>query len=182
DRASRFPAWAEYFAERARGGAALIVTGGFAPNRTGWLYPFASKMSTRAEARKHRIVTRAVHDEGGKIALQLLHAGRYAYHPFPVSASAVKAPINPFTPRAMSDRAIRRTIDGFACAAELAREADYDGVEIMGSEGYLINQFLAPRTNRRTDRWGGAAEHRRRFAVEIVRRVRERVGADLSVV
>ncbi|WP_286900482.1 NADPH-dependent 2,4-dienoyl-CoA reductase [Thermocrispum sp.] len=182
DRAKRFPAWAEYFAERARGGAALIVTGGFAPNRTGWLYPFASKMSTRAEARKHRIVTRAVHDEGGKIALQLLHAGRYAYHPFSVSASAVKAPINPFTPRAMSDRAIRRTIDDFACAAELAREADYDGVEIMGSEGYLINQFLAPRTNRRTDRWGGSAENRRRFAVEIVRRVRERVGADFIVV
>ena len=182
DRFSRFPAWAEYFAERARGGASLIITGGFAPNKTGWLYPFASKMTTYTEARKHKIVTDAVHDNGGKIALQLLHAGRYAYHPLSVSASAVKAPINPFEPRAMSDRTIRKTIDDFARAAMLAREAGYDGVEIMGSEGYLINQFLAPRTNKRTDRWGGSAENRRRFAVEIVRAVRQRVGPDFIIV
>ncbi|MDT3396564.1 NADPH-dependent 2,4-dienoyl-CoA reductase [Streptomyces sp. B1866] len=181
DRARDFPRLAAYFAERARGGVGLIVTGGFAPNRTGWLYPLASKLTTAAEARRHRLITQAVHDEGGRIVLQLLHAGRYAYHPWSASASAVKAPINPFRPRALSDRGVLAQIAAFARAAALAREAGYDGVEIMGSEGYLINQFLAPRTNRRTDRWGGSPENRRRFAVEVVRRVREAAGDDFIV-
>ncbi|GAA1190219.1 NADPH-dependent 2,4-dienoyl-CoA reductase [Prauserella alba] len=182
DRAKHVDELAEFYAERARGGVGLIVTGGFAPNRTGWLYPVASKMSTRAEARRHRTVTAAVHEAGGKIALQLLHAGRYAYHPLSVSASAVKAPINPFRPRALTDRGVRAQIAAFARSAALAREAGYDGVEIMGSEGYLINQFLAPRTNKRSDRWGGSAENRRRFAVEIVRQVRRAAGDDFVIV
>ncbi|CAM03436.1 2,4-dienoyl-CoA reductase (NADPH2) [Saccharopolyspora erythraea NRRL 2338] len=181
DRAKDFPRLAEYFAERARGGVGLMVTGGFAPNRTGWLYPFASKLTTRAEARRHRLVTDAVHEAGGKILVQLLHAGRYAYHPLSVSASAVKSPINPFRPRALSDRGVRAQIRAFARAARLAREGGYDGVEIMGSEGYLINQFLAPRTNLRTDRWGGSAENRRRLAVEIVRRCRQAAGDDFII-
>ncbi|WP_424184167.1 FAD-dependent oxidoreductase [Actinokineospora sp. G85] len=173
---------AEYFAERSRGGVGLIVTGGYAPNRTGWLKPFASKMTTRAEAARHREVTAAVHEGGGKIAMQLLHAGRYAYHPLSVSASSIKAPINPFRPRALSSRGVRALIDDFARSAELARQAGYDGVEIMGSEGYLINQFLAPRTNKRTDEWGGSPENRRRLAVEVVRRTRAAVGADFIIV
>ncbi|HWE90827.1 MAG TPA: NADPH-dependent 2,4-dienoyl-CoA reductase [Pseudonocardiaceae bacterium] len=182
DRARDIPRLAEYFAERAHGGVGLMVTGGFAPNRAGWLYPLASKMSTPAEARRHRPVTEAVHEGGGKIALQLLHAGRYAYHPWSVSASAIKAPINPFRPWALSERGIRAQISAFARATALAREAGYDGVEIMGSEGYFINQFLAPRTNRRTDRWGGSAENRRRVAVEIVRQCRAAAGADFILI
>ncbi|MGV9294498.1 oxidoreductase [Amycolatopsis sp. NPDC003676] len=182
DRASRFPALAEYYAERARGGVGLIVTGGFAPNRTGWLLPLASKLSTPAEAKNHQLLTSAVHAEGGKIALQILHAGRYAYHPLSVSASSRKAPINPFRPRALTAYGVHRTIRAFADCAALARDAGYDGVEIMGSEGYLINQFLAERTNRRTDAWGGTAEKRRRFAVEIVRRTREKVGPDFIII
>ncbi|MFE3171410.1 FAD-dependent oxidoreductase [Amycolatopsis sp. NPDC059090] len=182
DRASRFPQLAEYYAERARGGVGLIVTGGFAPNRTGWLLPLASKLSTPAEAKNHQLLTGAVHAEGGKIALQILHAGRYAYHPLSVSASSRKAPINPFRPRALTAYGVHRTIRAFADCAALARDAGYDGVEIMGSEGYLINQFLAERTNRRTDAWGGTAEKRRRFAVEIVRRTREKVGPDFIII
>ncbi|MBN9745721.1 NADPH-dependent 2,4-dienoyl-CoA reductase [Amycolatopsis sp. A1MSW2902] len=182
DRASRFPQLAEYYAERARGGVGLIVTGGFAPNRTGWLLPLASKLSTPAEAKQHQLLTSAVHAEGGKIALQILHAGRYAYHPLSVSASSRKAPINPFRPRALTAYGVHRTIRAFADCAALARDAGYDGVEIMGSEGYLINQFLAERTNRRTDAWGGTAEKRRRFAVEIVRRTREKVGPDFIII
>ncbi|GAB3357121.1 oxidoreductase [Amycolatopsis echigonensis] len=182
DRASRFPRLAEYYAERARGGVGLIVTGGFAPNRTGWLLPLASKLSTPAEAKHHQLLTSAVHAEGGKIALQILHAGRYAYHPLSVSASSRKAPINPFRPRALTGYGVHRTIRAFADCTALARDAGYDGVEIMGSEGYLINQFLAERTNRRTDAWGGTAEKRRRFAVEIVRRTREKVGPDFIIV
>ncbi|WP_406640161.1 FAD-dependent oxidoreductase [Amycolatopsis sp. WGS_07] len=182
DRASRFPQLAEYYAERARGGVGLIVTGGFAPNRTGWLLPLASKLSTPAEAKNHQLLTSAVHAEGGKIALQILHAGRYAYHPLSVSASSRKAPINPFRPRALTTYGVHRTIRAFADCAALARDAGYDGVEIMGSEGYLINQFLAERTNRRTDAWGGTAEKRRRFAVEIVRRTREKVGPDFIII
>ncbi|MGW4398379.1 oxidoreductase [Amycolatopsis nivea] len=182
DRASRFPQLAEYYAERARGGVGLIVTGGFAPNRTGWLLPMASKLSTPAEAKQHQLLTSAVHAEGGKIALQILHAGRYAYHPLSVSASSRKAPINPFRPRALTAYGVHRTIRAFADCAALARDAGYDGVEIMGSEGYLINQFLAERTNRRTDAWGGTAEKRRRFAVEIVRRTREKVGQDFIII
>ncbi|MEV0107678.1 NADPH-dependent 2,4-dienoyl-CoA reductase [Nocardia sp. NPDC050799] len=172
---------AAYFAERARGGVGLIITGGYAPNRTGWLLPFGAKLTNRAEAYRHRAITRAVHEAGGRIALQILHAGRYAYIPGSVSASSIKAPINPFRPRALSGRGIRRTIDDYVRCAELARFAGYDGVEIMGGEGYFINQFLAPRTNKRTDRWGGSAENRRRLAVEIVRRTRAAVGADFLI-
>lgn len=170
---------AAYFAERARGGVGLIITGGYAPNRTGWLLPFASQLVSSSEARRHRRITDAVHDEGGKILLQILHAGRYAYHPLSVSASAIKAPINPFKPRAL--RNVDGTIRDFARCAELAREAGYDGVEIMGSEGYLLNQFLAPRTNKRTDAWGGTPKKRRRFPVEIVRRTRAAVGPDFII-
>lgn len=172
---------AAYFAERARGGVGLIITGGYAPNRTGWLLPFGAKLTNRTEAYRHRIITRAVHEAGGRIALQILHAGRYAYVPGSVSASSIKAPINPFRPRALSDRGIRRTIDDYVRCAELARFAGYDGVEIMGGEGYFINQFLAPRTNKRTDRWGGSAENRRRLAVEVVRRTRAAVGPDFMI-
>ncbi|TCC20486.1 NADPH-dependent 2,4-dienoyl-CoA reductase [Kribbella speibonae] len=182
DRLSDLPKLAAYFAERARGGVGLMVTGGYAPNRTGWLTPFGSRLTNRRQARKHRLLTDAVHAEGGRIALQILHAGRYSYHPFSVSASALKAPINPFKPRALSDRGVRRQIKAYVDCAALAREAGYDGVEIMGSEGYFINQFLSERTNKRTDRWGGSPENRRRLAVEIVRRTRERVGDDFLII
>jgi 2,4-dienoyl-CoA reductase (NADPH2) len=164
---------AAYFAERARGGVGLIVTGGYAPNVRGWLLPFGSQMTTRMNAHRHQRVTEAVHEHGGRIALQILHAGRYGYTPFSVSASATKSPITPFKASALSTRAVERTIDDFVDSAKLARKAGYDGIEIMGSEGYLINQFLAARTNRRTDRWGGSAEARMRFPVEIVRRIRQ---------
>lgn len=179
DRAHDTGKLAEYFAERARGGVGLIITGGYAPNKTGWLLPFASQLVSSTEARRHRKITSAVHDADGKILLQILHAGRYAYHPFSVSASAIKAPINPFRPRALRD--VDGTIDDFVRCALLAREAGYDGVEIMGSEGYLLNQFLAPRTNKRTDKWGGSPANRRRFPVEIVRRVRAAVGTDFII-
>lgn len=179
DRARDTDRLAAYFAERARGGVGLIITGGYAPNRTGWLLPFAAEMLTSADARRHRRITRAVHDEGGKILLQVLHAGRYAYHPMSVSASSIKAPINPFRPRRLRD--VDGTVEDFVRCAVLARDAGYDGVEIMGSEGYLINQFLAPRTNKRTDGWGGTPEKRRRFPVEIVRRTRDAVGADFII-
>jgi 2,4-dienoyl-CoA reductase (NADPH2) len=179
DRARDTDRLAAYFAERARGGVGLIITGGYAPNRTGWLLPFAAQMLSSSDARRHHRITRGVHAEGGKILLQVLHAGRYAYHPFSASASALKAPINPFTPRAL--RNVDGTIDDFARCASLAREAGYDGVEIMGSEGYLLNQFLAARTNRRTDAWGGTAEKRRRMPVEIVRRTRAAVGDDFII-
>jgi 2,4-dienoyl-CoA reductase (NADPH2) len=181
DRAKDIGRLAEYFAERARGGVGLIVTGGYAPNRTGWLLPFAAQLVSPAEARRHRRITSAVHDGGAKILLQILHAGRYAYHPFPVSASSIKAPINPFRPRRLSSRGVQQTIDDFVNCALLARDAGYDGVEIMGSEGYLLNQFLAPRTNTRTDGWGGTAERRRRMPVEIVRRTRAAVGRDFII-
>ncbi|MEU3766880.1 NADPH-dependent 2,4-dienoyl-CoA reductase [Amycolatopsis keratiniphila] len=182
DKEAHFPQLAEYYAERARGGVGLIVTGGFAPNRTGWLLPLASKLSTRAEAEAHKQLTDPVHEAGGKIALQILHAGRYSYHPLSVSASGIKAPINPFKPRALSGYGVLRQIRAFADCAFLAKEAGYDGVEIMGSEGYFINQFLAERTNKRTDKWGGSAENRRRIAVEIVRRTREAVGEDFIII
>ncbi|PPI92104.1 NADPH-dependent 2,4-dienoyl-CoA reductase [Nocardia nova] len=173
---------AAYFAERARGGVGLIITGGYAPNREGWLLPLGAKLTNKTEAYRHRAITRAVHAEGGKIALQILHAGRYAYVPFSVSASSIKAPINPFRPRKLSDKGVERTIEDYVRCARLAKFAGYDGVEIMGGEGYLINQFLAPRTNKRTDRWGGSAENRRRFPLEIVRRIRAAVGADFVIV
>jgi 2,4-dienoyl-CoA reductase (NADPH2) len=181
DRARDTDRLAEYFAERARGGVGLIITGGYAPNRAGWLLPFAAQMISTSEAKRHRRITQPVHDAGGKILLQVLHAGRYAYHPFSVSASSIKAPINPFRPRKLSSRGVDSTIDDFARCAELAREAGYDGVEIMGSEGYLLNQFLAPRTNKRSDAWGGTPEKRRRFPVEIVRRTRAAVGDDFII-
>ncbi len=181
DRARDIDRLAEYFAERARGGVGLIITGGYAPNRTGWLLPFASQLVSSSQARRHRRITGAVHDAGGKILLQILHAGRYAYHPLSVSASSIKAPINPFRPRALSCRGVEATIDDFVRCAQLARDAGYDGVEIMGSEGYLLNQFLAPRTNKRTDAWGGTPEKRRRFPVEIVRRTRAAVGPDFII-
>ncbi|MFT4049263.1 MAG: NADPH-dependent 2,4-dienoyl-CoA reductase [Solirubrobacterales bacterium] len=182
DRASDIGKLAAYFAARARGGAGLIVTGGYAPNRRGWLLPFAGDMTSASDARRHREVTGAVHAEDGRIALQILHAGRYAYHPFSLSASASKSPITPFSAKEMSARTVEKTVRDFANAAVLAREAGYDAVEIMGSEGYLINQFLAPRTNKREDDWGGSPEKRRRFPTEIVRAVREKVGEDFLVV
>ena len=181
DRAKHLPELAAYFAERARGGVGLIVTGGYAPNIRGWLLPFGSMMTRARHADRHRQVTDAVHTEGGAIALQLLHAGRYGYTPLNVSASAVKSPITPFKPGALSARAVERTIGDFVDAARLARRAGYDGVEIMGSEGYLINQFLAAHTNQRTDAWGGTAERRMRFPLEVVRRTREALGDDFVV-
>jgi 2,4-dienoyl-CoA reductase (NADPH2) len=182
DRSKHFPRLAAYFAERAKGGAGLMVTGGFAPNREGWLLPFASMLASASAARKHRVITDAVHEHDGKIALQILHAGRYGYHPLNVSASAVKSPITPFRPRALSARGVEKQIEDFAECALLAQEAGYDGVEIMGSEGYLINQFLVSRTNKRTDGWGGPFENRMRLAVEIVRRTREAVGPRFIIV
>ena len=182
DRARDFPRLAAYFAERAAGGVGLIVTGGFAPNVAGWLKPFAGRMSMPWHVRRHRVVTSAVHAHGARICLQLLHAGRYAYHPLSVAPSPLKAPINPFTPRQLSARAVERQLDAYATAARRARDAGYDGVELMGSEGYLVNTFTAPRTNRRGDAWGGDASRRMRFAVEMVRRVREACGPDFILV
>ena len=182
DRAADFPKLAAYVAERAQGEVGLIVTGGFAPNLVGWLKPFGGKLSWPWEGRPHRQVTQAAHAHGAKICAQLLHAGRYAYHPLSVAPSRIKAPINPFTPRALSARGVERQIDAYAHAARMAREAGYDGVEVMGSEGYLINQFTAARTNQRDDAWGGDAQRRMRFAVEIVRRVREACGPDFIVI
>ena len=182
DHARDFPKLAAYYAERAAGGVGLIVTGGFAPNIVGWLKPFAGRMSQPWHVGRHRTVTSAVHAHDGKICMQLLHAGRYAYHPLSVAPSRLKAPINPFTPRALGARAVERQIRDFATAASRARDAGYDGVEIMGSEGYLLNEFTAPRTNRRNDAWGGDATRRMRFAVEIVRRVREACGPDFILV
>ncbi|WFO52217.1 NADPH-dependent 2,4-dienoyl-CoA reductase [Aeromonas veronii] len=177
-----FDKLAAFYAERARGGVGLIVTGGIAPNLRGRLVPHGSQLSFPWQVSKHKKVTSAVHREGGKIALQILHAGRYAYHPFSLAPSALKAPISPFKPRAMSERQIRGTIRDFAATAALAKAAGYDGVEVMGSEGYLINQFICERTNKRTDGWGGSSENRMRFPVEIVRAIRERVGTDFIII
>jgi 2,4-dienoyl-CoA reductase (NADPH2) len=171
-----------YFAERARGGVGLIVTGGFAPNIEGWAAPFSGRLTTSAAADRHRPITSAVHAEGGRIALQILHTGRYGYHPLAVAPSRLKSPISPFTPRALSARGVERQIRAFVRCARLAREAGYDGVEVMGSEGYFINQFLARHTNRRTDEWGGDYANRMRLPVEIVARTREAVGHDFIIV
>ena len=181
DRRKDLPKLAAYFAERAKGGVALSVTGGYSPNRTGWLLPFGGTMNNRSFADAHRVVTDAVHEHDGKIAMQILHAGRYGYHPFVKSASRRKSPISPFRPRAFSAKEIDRTATDFAKAAALAKRGGYDGIEIMGSEGYLINQMITARTNTRDDAWGGTAEKRMRFPVEIVRRTRELVGDDFVV-
>ncbi|MFF9480175.1 FAD-dependent oxidoreductase [Streptomyces sp. NPDC014733] len=177
-----FARMAAFYAERARGGVGLIVTGGFAPNHAGRPYEGGATLTTEEQAAEHRQITDAVHREGGRIALQLLHFGRYAHHPDLVAPSALQAPISPFTPHALTDDEVERTVEDFVRAAELAQSAGYDGVEIMGSEGYLINEFLVPATNRRTDRWGGPYAHRMRFPVEIVRRVRERTGPDFLII
>ena len=182
DKEKDFDKLAAYFAERSKGGVALMVTGGFSPNRQGWFYPFSSKLSSRSEVPRHRTVTDAVHQHGGKIALQILHAGRYSYHPLSVSASAHKSPINPFKPWAMTGWGIRRTIAAYARCALLAREAGYDGIEIMASEGYLLNQFTTKQVNRRDDEWGGSIENRCRLPVEIVKAVRKVVGKDFIIV
>ena len=182
DGRKHFPALAAFFAERARGGVGLIVTGGFAPNIEGWAKPFAGMLSTSGGARRHRLVTDAVHAEGGKIALQILHTGRYGYSPLCVAPTRIQSPISPFTPRELTARGIERQILAFVRCARLAREAGYDGVEVMGSEGYFINQFLVTHTNHRRDEWGGAYENRMRLAVEIVRRVREAVGPDFILI
>ena len=182
DGRKHFAAMAVFFAERARGGVGLIVTGGFAPNIEGWAKPFAGTLSTSAGARRHQQVTDAVHAECGKIALQILHTGRYGYSPLCVAPSRLQSPISPFTPRALSESGIERQIRAFVRCAKLAREAGYDGVELMGSEGYFINQFLVTHTNQRDDRWGGPYENRMRLAVEIVKRVREAVGPDFILI
>ncbi|GAB3104927.1 oxidoreductase [Lysobacter terrae] len=182
DKARDFPKLAAYFAERAEGGVGLMVTGGFSPNIEGWLKPFGGTLRWPWHVGKHRQVTRAVHAHGGRICLQILHAGRYGYQPLQVAPSKLKAPINPFTPRALSAGGIERQIKAFVRTAKLAREGGYDGVEVMGSEGYLLNQFTVPRTNKRSDAWGGDAARRMRFAVEIVRRIREACGPDFIII
>ncbi|MGN6235092.1 oxidoreductase [Dyella sp.] len=182
DRAADFDKLAAYFAERARGGVGLMVTGGIAPSIEGWLKPFGGRLSMPWHVARHRKVTHAVHAEGGRICMQILHAGRYGYHPLSVAPSKIKSPITPFTPRALSARGVERTIGNFVRCATLAREAGYDGVEVMGSEGYLINQFIAERTNHRKDAWGGDAARRMRLAIEIVRRTREAVGPDFLLI
>ncbi|MFD5143546.1 FAD-dependent oxidoreductase [Streptomyces sp. NPDC058401] len=177
-----FERLAAFYAERARGGAGLIVTGGIAPNDAGRPFEGGARLTTEEEAAEHRVVTDAVHAEGGKIAMQILHFGRYAYHKDLVAPSALQAPISPFVPNALTDAEVERTIEDFVRAARLAKLAGYDGVEIMGSEGYLVNEFIAAATNKRTDRWGGAYENRVRFPLEIVRRTRAAVGEEFILV
>lgn len=177
-----FARMAAFYAARARGGVGLMVTGGIAPNDRGRPYPGGARLTTEAEAERHRQVTSAVHAAGGRIAMQILHFGRYAYHPDLVAPSALQAPISPHVPHALTDDEVEETVEDFVRAAELARLAGYDGVEVMGSEGYLINEFIASRTNLREDRWGGAYENRIRFPLEIVRRIRERLGPDFILV
>jgi len=176
-----FERMAAFYAERARGGVGLIVTGGISPDEYGVVFQGSAKLTTEEEAEHHRVVTDAVHANGGKIAMQILHTGRYSYQPNQIAPSALKAPINPFVPRELSHDQILETIESFARCAGLAQRAGYDGVEVMGSEGYLINQFIAARTNHRDDEWGGSYENRIRFAIEIVRKVRERVGPEFII-
>ena len=182
DGRKHFERMAVFFAERARGEVGLIVTGGFAPNIEGWAKPFAGTLATSGAARRHKIITDAVHAEGGKIALQILHTGRYGYSPLCVAPSRIQSPISPFTPRELTARGIERQIRAFIRCARLAREAGYDGVEVMGSEGYFINQFLVEHTNQRTDAWGGSYENRMRLPLEILARMREAVGPDFIII
>jgi len=182
DKSSDYDKLAAYFAERARGGVGLMVTGGIAPSIQGWLKPFGGRLSMPWHVARHRKLTRTVHAEGGKLCMQILHAGRYGYHPLSVAPSKIKSPITPFTPRALSASGVERTIRDFVHCAKLARDAGYDGIEVMGSEGYLINQFLTARTNQRNDAWGGDASKRMRFPLEIVRRTREAVGRDFIII
>lgn len=176
DRFYNYPKLAAYFGERAKGGVGLIITGGISPNRQGWLLPAGGTMNTMGDIAPHRLVTHAVHKHGAKILMQILHSGRYGYQPFVVSASPIKSPISPFKPRQMSEKQILSTIRDYAETSHLAKLAGYDGVEIMGSEGYLLNQFLSRHVNQRQDRWGGSIDNRMRFAVEIVRAIRQKVG------
>jgi 2,4-dienoyl-CoA reductase (NADPH2) len=176
------PRLAAYFAERARGGVGLIVTGGYAPTIRGWLAPFASSLIFPWQVNRHRQITGAVHEAGGKICLQILHAGRYGYHPLSVAPSAIQSPITPFKPKGLSKRGIKSEIVGFVRAARLAKQAGYDGVEVMGSEGYFINEFTTPRVNKRNDEWGGTADNRQRIAVEIIHRIRKEVGPEFIII
>ena len=173
---------AAYYAARARGGVGLIVTGGVAPNRAGWVAPFSLRLAKASQVADHRLITEAVHAAGGRICMQILHAGRYGYHPLCVAPSPVKAPINRFRPRALSGRGVKSTIRDFVTCAALARDAGYDGVEIMGSEGYLINEFIARKTNIREDQWGGSFANRIRFPLEIVRGVRQAAGENFIII
>ncbi len=177
-----FTRMAEYYGQRAAGGVGLIVTGGVAPNRAGWVAPFSLRLHSSAQVASHRLVTDRVHAEGGKICMQILHSGRYGYHPLCVAPSRIKAPVNRFRPWALSGKGILTTIEDFAQCAVLAREAGYDGVEVMGSEGYLINQFIAQKTNKREDEWGGPFENRIRFPLEILRSIREKAGKDFIII
>jgi len=181
DRFYHYGKLAAFYRERARGGVGLIVTGGISPNRSGLLLPFGGTLNFKGDVLNHRRVTKAVHEEGGKILMQILHAGRYGYQPLVVSASEKKSPISPFKPRALTEAGIEATISDYARCARLARDAGYDGVEVMGSEGYLLNQFLCARTNLRTDRWGGSIENRMRLSVEIVKRIRAEVGENFII-
>ncbi|QXP70571.1 NADPH-dependent 2,4-dienoyl-CoA reductase [Polaribacter sp. R2A056_3_33] len=173
---------AAYYAERARGGVGLIVTGGISPNIQGWTAPLSARMSTKKHAKKHQKITTAVHKEGGKICMQILHSGRYGYHPFNVAPSKIKSPITPFKPFKLTQSGINRTIRDFVNSAKLSKEAGYDGVEIMGSEGYLINQFIVKRTNKRTDEYGGSYENRMRLPIELVKQTREAVGVEFIII
>ena len=181
DRFYNYPKLAAYFGERAKGGVGLIITGGISPNRQGWLLPAGGTMNTLGDIAPHRLVTHAVHKHGAKILMQILHSGRYGYQPFVVSASPIKSPISPFKPRQMSEKQILNTIEDYAHTAHLAKLAGYDGVEIMGSEGYLLNQFLSRHVNQREDRWGGSIDNRMRFAVEIVKAMRQKVGENFII-
>jgi len=182
DRAKYFPSLASYFEARAKGGVGLMVTGGVAPNRAGWVAPLSGKLAQKGEIRRHQRITEAVHRYDSKICMQILHAGRYGYHPFIVAPSPGKSPISPFKPKPLTEKGIEKQISHFVRCAVLAKEAGYDGVEIMGSEGYLINEFISRRTNRRDDQWGGSLENRARFALEILRRTRNAVGEDFILI
>ena len=171
-----------YYAERAKGGVGLIITGGISPNIQGWTGPFSARMSSKKHAIQHQKITKAVHDEGGKICMQILHAGRYGYHPFNVAPSKIKSPITPFKPFKLTKSGINRTIRDFVNCAKYSKIAGYDGVEIMGSEGYLINQFIATHTNKRKDKWGGSYANRMRLPVTLVKSVREEVGEDFIII